>query len=118
MREMASMALADVGSLRTISRRRAPVSAARLDEVKGPAICPVAHKRVDMDGIPYVCIPDISFCGGGSENENGIGSHPRTLNKAKKTDAEMVPGNSCSARMVRIACASLAVIFAKDFLSK
>lgn len=45
MREMASMVLVDVGSLRTISRRMAPVSAARLDEVKGPAISPVAIKR-------------------------------------------------------------------------
>lgn len=55
MREMASMVLVDVGSLRTISRRIAPVSGARLDEVKGPAIIPVATKRVDIDGMPYVC---------------------------------------------------------------
>ena len=54
MRAIAWIVLVDVGLLRTISRRMTPVSAARLEEVTGPAISPVSTKRVDMDGIPYV----------------------------------------------------------------
>ena len=62
MRAMAWMALSDVGSLSANSSSRTPVSAIRFDAVSTSASCPVATRREDTLGIPYVCSSTVSKC--------------------------------------------------------
>ena len=49
---MARMERSEVGGLSTASRRSAPVSAKRLDDVPAFVNCPVATRRLDIDGMP------------------------------------------------------------------
>lgn len=57
------MALSDVGSLNANSSSKTPVSAIRLDAVWISASCPVATRREDTLGMPYVCALTVSRVG-------------------------------------------------------
>ena len=50
---MARIERSDVGGLSAASSSSAPVSANRLDDVRPFASCPVATRRLEMDGMPY-----------------------------------------------------------------
>lgn len=67
---MASIALADVGSFKPNSRRSTPVSAARFDAVSRFTNWPVATKREDMLGIPYVYMTVLTYC----QKKRGLGA--------------------------------------------
>ena len=56
------MALSDVGSLSANSSSRTPVSATRFDAVSTSASCPVATRREETLGIPYVYGLIVSRC--------------------------------------------------------
>lgn len=56
------MALSDVGSLSANSSSRTPVSATRFDAVPTSASCPVATRREETLGIPYVYGSIVSRC--------------------------------------------------------
>lgn len=63
MRAIELIVLSDEGLLSAYSSKSTPVSAVRFDAVSGLTSCPVATRRDDTLGTPYVCIWNVS-CNG------------------------------------------------------